>query len=149
MAMHIEPAQLADKEAVIELLQQGQLLTEDLPADLSGFVIAKEQTTLIGVAGLERFGTVGLLRSVAVDPQYQGKQIAAQLVGQVLETAKAASLENVYLITNSADRYFERYGFQTVSRQEVPTAIQQTQQFSELCPSTAIVMKRALTQDNA
>ncbi len=149
MAMRIEPAQPADKEAVIELLQQGQLLSDDLPADLSDFVIAKDQTTLIGVAGLERFRVVGLLRSVAVDPHYQGKQIAAQLVDRVMETAKAASLEEVYLITNSADRYFERYGFQIVSRQEVPTAIQQTQQFSELCPSTAIVMKRALTQDNA
>ncbi|MBC3795005.1 arsenic resistance N-acetyltransferase ArsN2 [Spirosoma utsteinense] len=149
MAMHIQTAQPADKAAIISLLQQGQLLTNDLPVDLSDFIIAKEQTTLIGVAGLERVGRVGLLRSVAIDQHYQGKQIGAQLVGRMLEIARAADLEEVYLITTSADRYFERQGFQPVNRQEVPAAIQQTQQFSELCPSTAIVMKRALTQDHA
>ncbi|MBC3788443.1 arsenic resistance N-acetyltransferase ArsN2 [Spirosoma utsteinense] len=147
--MHIQTAQPADKAAIISLLQQGQLLTNDLPVDLSDFIIAKEQTTLIGVAGLERVGRVGLLRSVAIDQHYQGKQIGAQLVGRMLEIARAADLEEVYLITTSADRYFERQGFQPVNRQEVPAAIQQTQQFSELCPSTAIVMKRALTQDHA
>lgn len=149
MVMHIQTAQPADKAAIISLLQQGQLLTNDLPVDLSDFIIAKEQTTLIGVAGLERVGRVGLLRSVAIDQHYQGKQIGAQLVGRMLEIARAADLEEVYLITTSADRYFERQGFQPVNRQEVPAAIQQTQQFSELCPSTAIVMKRALTQDHA
>ncbi|AUD06567.1 arsenic resistance N-acetyltransferase ArsN2 [Spirosoma pollinicola] len=149
MALYIEPAQLADKAAIIALLEQGHLLTEDLPTRLADFVIAKEEGRPIGVAGLERFGLVGLLRSVAVDPQYQGQQIAAQLVSRLMETAQASSLENVYLITNTADRYFERYGFQIVNRQEVPAAIQQTQQFSELCPSSAIVMKRALTQDQS
>lgn len=143
MAIYIEPAQPADREAVIALLEQGQLLTEDLPTGLPDFVIAKYEQTPVGVAGLERFGPVGLLRSVAVDPHHQGKQIAAQLVGRLLEAAQASNLQEVYLITNTADRYFERYGFQTVNRQEVPTAIQQTQQFSDLCPSSAIVMKRS------
>lgn len=147
MDMHIEPAQPADTEAVIALLEQGHLLTEDLPSGLSDFVIAKEEGRSIGVAGLERFGPVGLLRSVAVDPHHQGKQIAAQLVGRLLESAQASSLQEVYLITNTADRYFERYGFEPVNRQEVPTAIQQTPQFSDLCPSSAIVMKRALIQE--
>lgn len=147
MAMLIEPAQLADTKAVIALLEQGQLLTEDLPTGLPDFVIAKYEGTPVGVAGLERFGPVGLLRSVAVDPHHQGKQIAAQLVGRLLDAAQASSLQEVYLITNTADLYFERQGFQTVNRQEVPAAIQQTQQFSDLCPSSAIVMKRTLTKE--
>ncbi len=96
--MYIEPAQLADKAAIISLLQQLALLTDDLPSDLPDFVIAKEEGRSIGVAGLERFGPVGLLRSVAVDPQHQGKQIAAQLVSRLLETAKAHNLEEVYLM---------------------------------------------------
>lgn len=147
MAMHIEPAQPTDQAAIVALLEQGHLLTEDLPIGLPDFVIAKEEGQPIGVAGLQRFGSVGLLRSIAVDPRYQGKQIAAQLVTRLLETAQRSSLQEVYLITNTADRYFERYGFQPINRQEVPAAIQQTQQFSDLCPSSAIVMKHALIQE--
>ncbi|RCR65477.1 GNAT family N-acetyltransferase [Larkinella punicea] len=148
MALSIENARPEDREAVIVLLQQAELLTDDLPAELPGFLLVKEQETCVGVAGLERFGAVALLRSVAVDPQHQGRQIAAQLVERLLETAKADGLSDVYLITTTADRYFERHGFRPVDRQEVPEAIQQTQQFSDLCPSSAIVMKRTVN-DNA
>jgi len=146
MDLHIENASPDDKESVNTLLQQGQLLTDDLPSDLSDFVIAKEQAISVGVAGLEHFGSVALLRSVAVDPAYQGRQIGAQLIGRLLERANAKGLEELYLITTSAEHYFERHGFHPVSRQDVPETIQQTQQFSALCPSTAIVMKRNLTQ---
>lgn len=149
MATLIETARPADKEAVIALLQQNQLPTDDLPVDLHGFVVAREQGTPIGVAGLERTGPVALLRSVAVDSRYRGRQIAAHLIGQLLETARTAGLEEIYLITTSAGPYFERYGFQQVNRQDVPTDIQQTQQFSQLCPSSAIIMKYNLPASNA
>lgn len=149
MTLSIENVRPEDRETVIALLQQAELLTDDLPPELPGFVIAKEQETGIGVAGLERFGTVALLRSVAVEPQHQGRQIAAQLVERLLETAQADGLADVYLITTTADRYFERYGFLPVDRQGVPEAIQQTQQFSALCPSSAIVMKRTVNNKAA
>ncbi|MVM37639.1 GNAT family N-acetyltransferase [Spirosoma sp. HMF3257] len=149
MHVHIENARPEDKDAIVTLLHQGQLLTDDLPADLSDFVIAKESVTPVGVAGLERFEQVGLLRSVAVDPAFQGNQIGAQLVERLLETAQAAGLDELYLLTTTAEPYFKRYDFQVVNRQDVPAAIQQTQQFSDLCPSSAIVMKRVLTQHPA
>jgi amino-acid N-acetyltransferase len=148
MALSIENARPEDREAVTALLQRAELLTDDLPAELTGFLLVKEQATSVGVAGLERFGTLGLLRSVAVSPDYQGKKIAAQLVGRLLETAKAAGITDVYLITTTAERYFERQGFKSIDRQNVPDVIQQTQQFSALCPTSAVVMKRTLN-DNA
>jgi amino-acid N-acetyltransferase len=149
MALRIENARPEDKDAIVALLHQGQLLTDDLPADLANFVIANEATTPVGVAGLERFGPVGLLRSVAVDPAFQGNQIGAQVVERVLEKAQAAGVKELYLITTTADQYFQRHGFQVVDRQHMPASIQQTRQFSDLCPSSAIVMKRVLTQSQA
>ena len=142
MPLHIETARPDEKETVVALLKQGNLLTEDLPAGLSDFVLAKDEQTSIGVAGLESFGTVGLLRSVAVDPAHWGKGIAAQLIERLLATADANHLQELYLITTTAEGYFSRHGFSPVSRNNVPEAIQQTQQFSGLCPSSAIVMKR-------
>ncbi|GAB3773281.1 hypothetical protein GCM10028818_14580 [Spirosoma horti] len=145
MIVQLENARPADRDAIIALLQQGQLLTDDLPADLTDFVIAKEAGNAIGVAGLERFDRVGLLRSVVVAPHYRGQQVAANLVNQLLDNANA--LDDVYLITTTAHGYFQRHGFQVVDRQHVPMSIQQTRQFSDLCPSTALVMKRTLTQN--
>ncbi|MFD1144561.1 arsenic resistance N-acetyltransferase ArsN2 [Larkinella insperata] len=144
MALQIEPPRPDDAQTVIALLEQGQLLTEDLPAGLPDFVIAREDKTTVGVAGLDRFGSVGLLRSVAVHPAHQGKGVAAKLVGQLLATADAAQLRELYLITTA-----DRYGFAPVDRQEVPQAIQETRQFSPLCPSSAVVRKRTSNQQPA
>ena len=92
MAIHIDTAQLDDQAAVESLLAQSDLPTQDLPTGLPNFSIAKEGETLVGVAGLESFGSVGLLRSVAVDPTYQGKGIAARLIDRLVDIAKAATL---------------------------------------------------------
>jgi amino-acid N-acetyltransferase len=71
------------------------------------------------------------------------------LVGQLLAGADKQELQEVYLITTTADHYFDRYGFAPVNREHVPEAIQQTRQFSGLCPSSAVVMKRNLKHQNA
>ncbi|GAB4027467.1 arsenic resistance N-acetyltransferase ArsN2 [Spirosoma gilvum] len=144
MAIHIETAQPNEKETVVALLEQVDLLTEDLPVGLPDFIIAKDEETPVGVAGLESFGSVGLLRSIAVDPAYRGKGIAAQLINRIVATADSAQLKELYLITTTADGYFTRYGFVPVSRETAPEAIRQTRQFSGLCPSSAIVMKRTI-----
>lgn len=149
MSIQIDNARPEEKELVVSLLKKTDLLTEDLPAGLRNFLLAKQDGTLVGVAGLELFGPVGLLRSVAVSPTHQGKGIAGQLVGQLLTGADERGLEAIYLITTTADHYFGRYGFAPVNREQVPETIQQTRQFSSLCPSSAVVMKRNLKHQNA
>lgn len=146
MAYTIENVRFGEREDIIRLLDQAGLLTDDLSATLSNFVLAKDGKNLIGVAGLESFGEVGLLRSVAVVPDYQGKGIAARLTERLVNTAVNAHVQELYLITNTAERYFERHGFKAVNRTEVPVSIQQTQQFSSLCPSSAVVMHRKIFQ---
>lgn len=149
MTLQIENARPEEKELVISLLEEADLLTEDLPEGLPTFLLAKEGDELVGVAGLELFGSVGLLRSVAVSPAYQGQGIAGRMVEQLLASADEQDLQAVYLITTKADHYFDRYGFTAVDRQQVPEEIQQTRQFSGLCPSSAVVMKRIIKNQTA
>ncbi|GGC06256.1 MULTISPECIES: arsenic resistance N-acetyltransferase ArsN2 [Dyadobacter] len=144
MKLQIDKAGPADKELVISLLKDAGLLTEDLPAGLPDFLLARQEGALVGVAGIELYREVGLLRSVAVRPDHQGKGIARKLVEQLLANADTKELEAIYLITTTADHYFDRYGFAVVNREQVPEAIQQTKQFSGLCPTSAVVMKRDL-----
>ena len=149
MTLQIENARTEEKELLISLLKEADLLTEDLPEGQSNFLLAKEGDELVGVAGLELFGSVGLLRSVAVSPAHQGQGIAGRMVEQLLAGADEQEVQAVYLITTTADHYFNRYGFKAVDRQQVPEAIQQTRQFSGLCPSSAVVMKRNLKHQTA
>lgn len=133
-------ATTADRPALIELLQQVDLLTDDLPDELGTFTLAFDKDTLAGASGLDVFGPIGLLRSVAVLPSYQRQRIGRHLIELSEELARQRGITNLYLITTAADGYFERLGFERIDRLNVPDAISKTRQFSDLCPASSVVM---------
>ena len=124
-----------------KFLQQLDLPVSDLPSDLSGFTLAFDAEQIVGTAGLELHGSLGLLRSVAVAETHRNQQLGQQLYSAALQHARSKGVQTVYLITTTADRYFEKHGFRQVERSEVPAFIAQTAQFATLCPSSAVVMK--------
>jgi len=144
MKLTIRPAQCSDAVAVEELLRGVALPTEDLPADLAHFVVGYDQHQLAGIAGMEYYGPLGLLRSVAVSPVFRDRHLGRALVDAVLDSARQDGIREAYLITTTADAYFLRYGFTEVKRAEVPEAIRATSQFSALCPASAVIMKMSL-----
>lgn len=135
------PTQASD---LIDFLQTVKLPTRDLPADLSGFTLALDGEKIVGSAGMELLGNLGLLRSVAVAETHRNHQLGQQLFTAALNHARLHKVREVYLITNTAERYFEKNGFQVVARSEAPAEIAQTEQFSALCPSSSVVMRMEL-----
>ena len=129
---------------LIDFLQKAKLPTTDLPSDLSGFTLAMDGTQIMGSAGVELLGNIGLLRSVAVADTHRNQKLGHQLFMAAMEYARTKQVQEVFLITESADLYFEKKGFQQVDRSDVPDEITQTKQFASLCPSSAVVMKLKL-----
>jgi amino-acid N-acetyltransferase len=122
------------------LLAAQGLPTDDLHDPTITLVGALVDEALVGVIGLQACDDVAMLRSLAVDPAHREQGIAAALCERVFVLAGEREL---YLLTESADRYFARLGFEQVERSNVPAAIRATAQFSALCPSSARVMRRA------
>ncbi len=58
--------------------------------------------------------------------------------------AQSRGAEEVYLLTSTTERFFERLGYARVVREAAPVAIQQTQEFSTLCPSNSAFMLKRL-----
>ena len=133
----------AYRPAIITLLEQANLLTDDLPTDLGTFRLAFADEKLAGVAGLEILEENGLLRSV-VSLNFRNQKIGNQLIEVIVELAKSEKITALYLITTTADLYFERLGFSRVDRANVPDNIARTRQFSNLCPVSAVVMSKEL-----
>ena len=100
-----------------------KLPVSDLPADLSGFTLAFDGDELIGTAGMELLGRIGLLRSVAVAETYRSRQLGRQLFSAAIDHAREHGVKEVFLITNTAADYFEKNGFQRMDRGEVPDEI--------------------------
>lgn len=144
--MIIDRAQL-HRNAIIDLLSAEKLPTVDLPETLDNFIVAIAQAEVIGVAGLETYGSFGLLRSVAVRSDYRSLGIAARLLRRIDALARLKGITEIYLLTETASDYFERRTYQRVDRTEVPEELQQSTEFSYVCPKSAVVMKKNLVTD--
>lgn len=138
--MKIRQASLADLATIEKLLEANNLPASDCAPHIDNFMIAERDSTIIGVGGFERCGELALLRSFAVRADDKNKGIAEKLFHSVRDNAVDAGIQQFYLLTTTASDYFMRFGFSVCHRRDVPKDIQETAQFTELCPSTATVM---------
>jgi amino-acid N-acetyltransferase len=141
--MTIENAQ-PYKEKIIELLAAEKLPVADLPDALDNFIVSTNDGAVTGVGGVEVYGNYGLLRSLVVHPEHRGEGIAATLLAQLELISKQNGLLELYLLTETAPAYFEQKGFTKITRDHVPAVVQQSSEFSHVCPASAIVMKKSI-----
>lgn len=137
----VTPVQSTDSQKVAAFLAAAKLPTSDLPDGLPNFFVALDNDELVASAGVEIFGKIGLLRSVAVAPARRGGGLGTQIVRAAIENARAQGATDIWLITDSAAGYFEKHGFRAVERSAAPPEIAGTAQFAGLCPSSAVVMR--------
>ena len=100
--------------------------------------------TLTGIVGLEIHGANALLRSLAVTESHRSTGLGAKLASCAEQQAAVLGAHAVYLLTTTADKFFERRGYVHASRNEAPASIASTSQFSELCPSSSAFMVKRL-----
>lgn len=141
-AVTVNGASVANRPAIINLLQAAGLPTADLPSTMEHFFVAVVDGIVVGAIGLELYGHDGLLRSMVVNELHRGNAIAAQLLQQLESHAQKKALHSLYLLTETAAHYFERKGYRPVTRDAVPAALQASSEFSHVCPASAIVMKK-------
>ena len=132
------------RHQAIALLKAANLPVTDIPNTLDNFLVALIDDEVIGVAGIEIYGSCGLLRSVAVSANHRGLGIAGNLVERIVLFANAKGLSDLYLLTETASAYFNKKGFIPIERGDVPTEIKVSSEFSHICPVSAIVMKKSI-----
>lgn len=140
----LRSARATDLPAVLGLLEAAGLPRDGVAEGLVRLCLAEVDGRLAGVAGLERYGTSALLRSVAVAEDQRGRKVAGRLVQRMLEEARDESIHDVYLRTTTAEGYFPRFGFEKVDQAEVPEAVKASVEFQGACPSSAACMVRHL-----
>jgi amino-acid N-acetyltransferase len=140
--MQIRNATNADLPAVESLLSASDLPIDGVQDNFAHFFVAEHDGAIAGAIGLEEFGAVALLRSAVVSPEHRGSGIGRQLVERLLEGAEVAGIEELYLLTTTAEKYFPRFGFTHTTRSAVPAVVKASAEFHGACPDTAVVMTR-------
>ncbi|MEM6800987.1 MAG: arsenic resistance N-acetyltransferase ArsN2 [Bacteroidota bacterium] len=127
-----------------ELLEAVELPTADLTEKIHLYYSMGDTEAPIACGGFEQYGQIGLLRSIAIHQEVQGKGIGRLWVSQLLEEAKRMGMQELYLLTTTAAQFFTKMGFSQQQRDHVPQAIKDSEEFSSLCPSTAVLMCKKL-----
>lgn len=129
-------------------LTEAQLPVADLAnnrsLDLLGFRDGGRRGRLVGVVGIEVYGSAGLFRTLAVAPAHRNSGLGGSLVSNAEAWAAKQGVKTLYLLTTTAAPFFAKRGYEAVPRSEAPAAIAATAQFSDLCPASSTFMRKVL-----
>ena len=143
--MQIEFAHPSGMSGLKQVLLDCGLPGEDITPDhLDHFLILRDAERIAGVVGLEIFGKFALLRSLAIAPSKRNKGFATQLTKRAEAYARSKRVGTLYLLTLTAQGFFSKQGYQKTDRNLVPTVLQQTAEFKNLCPASAVCMVKSL-----
>jgi len=144
----IGPAIETDVPHVLALLEELHLPLDGVRAHVGTMIVARESGHVVGTAALELYPDGALLRSVAVASRLQGKRLGHQLTEAALRLAREHGADTVFLLTTTAERFFPRFGFEPISRSEVPASVQASVEFQSACPASAVAMRMRLGDRN-
>lgn len=142
--MEMRPATPLDQAAIRHLLLDSRLPVDDLETAAIDFIVARDATGLMGVIGLERFGSAGLLRSLAVRDDQRGRGVGGQLVRAIEGRAVSLGVQQLVLLTETAAPFFGKRGYAAIARDQAPTTVQRSSEFHVICPASATCMLKPL-----
>jgi amino-acid N-acetyltransferase len=140
----IEQAMGSDREAIIQLLERVNLPTTRVDEHLSNFLVAREGHQVIGCVGIEIYGDTGLLRSLAVQPEYQGRGVGRQLAQAIISRARGLGLKEAVILTKTVEQWATQFGFEKVSRDKIDPRVAESWEFQANCCQTASCLRLKL-----
>src|SRR4030042_3963373 len=107
-----------DLKKIQNLLKINDLCYSDIGEQpTKDFIVVKSNSDqIIGCIGLEKYGSEGLLRSLAVRVEFRMKGYGKQLCHQLLSYATKNGGKTLNLLTMTAEKYFEKMGFKRRDR---------------------------------
>ncbi len=127
----LRPATVRDVPAIDRLIthyaQRGIMLFRshaELYESLREFMVAEAKSgEVVGICALEIvWADLAEVRSLAVDPGWQGRGIGRRLVEAREEEARRLEVQRLFTLTY-VKRFFERLGFAVVDKSALPTKV--------------------------
>jgi amino-acid N-acetyltransferase len=140
----VRSATSSDHIAVVGLLEDAGLPVAGVLPTLPDFYVVELDGRVVGAVGLEVYGPDALLRSAVVERVSRNSGLGVALVERILDHTRARGMRAVYLLTTTADQYFPRFGFERITREDVPDDVMVSVEFREACPASAVVMRKIL-----
>jgi N-acetylglutamate synthase-like GNAT family acetyltransferase len=145
VAPKVEVAGAGARPAIEALLGAAALPIADVASATNlQFWVVRDGERVVGAVGLERYGPAGLVRSLVVAPERRGDGLGGALVDALEQHARAAGIASLVLLTQTAEEFFARRGYERVERAAAPEPVRASAEFRSLCPASATTMSKAL-----
>jgi N-acetylglutamate synthase-like GNAT family acetyltransferase len=141
---HVHSASSQDLITIRTLLEASGLPTSDLESARPEFAVIREHGQIVAAGALQRFGSSALLRSVVVAPGLRGVGLGQTVVSELERLARAADINQLVLLTETAAEFFARQGYRIIERGSAPQEMHGCEEFRSLCPSSATCMAKSL-----
>jgi amino-acid N-acetyltransferase len=143
--LNLVKAGTGDLRTIKQILDSCQLPSSDITdLHLKHFYILKKDNEAMGIVGLEIYENHGLLRSLATREEMRGRGFGKRLVNQIEEYAREQNVDEIYLLTTTAEDFFAKLGYASVNRTDIPQEVKNSEEFSSICPDSAASMKKGL-----
>ena len=140
----VGPVRQDEREFVLALLEGHHLPLDGLAGVWSTTLVARAEGAIVGSVALELYDEGALLRSVAVSEKHRGHGVGHDLTRAAIRLAGERGAPDVYLLTTTAERFFPRFGFERIPREDVPASVRTSVEFTSACPASAVVMRKHL-----
>ena len=148
--INVRKARLIDVPLMMPLLtdyaKQAEILprTEaDVYQSIRDWVVAEADGKIVGMGSLLiMWGDLAEIRSLAIDPTYQGQGVGRAIVAQLLVEAQALALPRVFALTRKPG-FFLKMGFQLTRIEHLPRKVQKDCVFCpkfHACDEVAVIM---------
>lgn len=130
----IRLAGIGDLAEVEGMLREAGLETEGLSDWIGSFLLAetRDRTNreIVATAGLEQYGTIGLLRSLIIRKKAWTVEDGVALLQLLLAYSRHNGLDELYLLTESPS-LFIHIGFTILSDSEIPPEVRASLHFRQ------------------
>ncbi|WP_224999933.1 arsenic resistance N-acetyltransferase ArsN2 [Cesiribacter sp. SM1] len=131
------------RQEIAALLSTNKLPVNDLTEAVTLYALMYNGN-LAGSAGLEIYGTQALLRSVSVADSGKGRGWGKFISHEIEKLAQQQGIEELYLVTTTAEGFFQKLGYRKVERSNVAEAVLVSGQFNGICPASAAIMVKQI-----
>ena len=137
-------ATVADWPAIESLLTASALPLDGAAEAFGTGLVERRADEVVGCAAIEPYGGAAVLRSVAVRDDRRGEGLGQALVHAAEGLARETGAAEIILLTETAEPFFARLGYEVIDRASVPDDVAGSIEFSTACPTSAVAMSRRL-----
>jgi amino-acid N-acetyltransferase len=125
-------------------LSEARLPVEDLTFPDRMFFRFDRAGELLGFGGIEGNGRDRLLRSLILVESRRGRGDGRRVLAMLEHVALTDGVRRLHLLTDTASMFFSANGYRAAPRSEAPETISSSDEFTSLCPASAVYMVKDL-----